>query len=382
MIPQTLANPLVAALVADQFPGMSFDAAIHAEDEMFLFDLPIMKGDRNRTAIHYLAQGKRICGNLSEITNWYFGGFEGIGRFMDFACGYGRLTRHLVHAMPAERIWVSDIYASAVAHQQATFGVSGIVSTVDPTDYPAAPQFDCIYVGSLFSHLPQASFNTWLSKLHSMLSENGILVFSVVGMWLLPKHIARPVSGCYFSPFSESRSLDKADYGTMFVTDEYVRSQVSAAIPGGRYTLHRIPLGLANRQDLYVIAKGHPVNGDLHFTYGPDGWIEKCRITEEGLYLRGWAADLNAGGSAPRVIISLDGQAITEVTPLRDRQDVAAHFDNMPTGPAGWSAEVKLPGVSPSAILMAKVISECGMEHVFSVERVSDLIARTAGNPE
>ena len=271
-------DPYIQIFVADQIRNSAaFNTTIHPQDEMFIFDMAIMKGDKNRTAVHYLAQGKRMCGNLRQIVDWHFGGFDRVGSLLDFACGYGRLTRHLVLEIPPERIWSSDIYAEAVAHQQAAFGVHGIVSTTSPEDYPAAGPFDCIFVGSLFSHLPERTFTKWLGKLYSMLSPNGMIAFSVLDMTLLPAKFPRPESGYFFAASSESRSLDTAEYGTTYVTEEFALAKIREVAGEGKEII-RVPRGLANRQDLYVVAKNGSSNGTLTFIYGPDGWIENCVV--------------------------------------------------------------------------------------------------------
>ncbi len=375
-----MANPIIDAFLADQAPGRSINADIHPQDEMFLFDLPMMKGDADRCAIHYLAQGKRICGDLKQIVDWYFGGFSRVGALLDFASGYGRLTRWLLSEMPASRIWVSDIYAEAVAHQQAAFGVHGIVSTHKPQDYPAAGPFDCIYVGSLFSHLPERTFTDWLSKLYSMLAPGGLIAFSVLDLSLLPPERPRPSSGYFFAAHSESRSLDTAEYGTTYVSEDFVRAKVEKVAGGGPRFL-RIPRGLANHQDLYLIARGKAAGGELNFTHGPEGFIEICRVEADGrLFLRGWAADLNPAGGVREIAITIDGRPVATLTPDRIRKDVVNYFKNPAALNSGWSTYLDATLAPADALLMAKVVNKQGMSHVFSVERVGKLIERTAMN--
>ena len=99
---------------------------------------------------------------LEIIANHKFGGVSNIGKFLDFASGHGRLTRFVVQVLDANRVWISDIKPGAVDYQKTQFGVHGFVSTSLPEDILVDQAFDCIFVGSLFSHLTNETFARWL----------------------------------------------------------------------------------------------------------------------------------------------------------------------------------------------------------------------------
>ena len=69
-------------------------------------------------------------------------------------------------------------------------------------------------------------FKKWLGKLYSFLAPKGLLVFSVHDQAVLPSDIAMPVTGFFFQPHSESRSLDKNQYGSTWVTEDFVRNVI------------------------------------------------------------------------------------------------------------------------------------------------------------
>src|SRR5579864_3562798 len=228
--------------------GVNLD--VHVEDEMLIFFLYTEGYPFEQALAAYFESGRQIWMTVRQILSWRFGSPRACRRFLDFASGYGRLTRHIVAELPQESVWVSDVYAEGVAFQERTFGVKGIVSASDPQDLRLEISFDCILVSSLFTHLPAARFSGWLRRLGAALTPGGMLLFSVhdLSLW---REGPPPASGIAFSPRSDSASLSTEEYGTAWVSEEYVRSAVKAAL--GDCAVHRIPRGLANIQDLYVV---------------------------------------------------------------------------------------------------------------------------------
>ena len=347
----------------------SFCTIIHPDDEMFLFDLPSMKNDADRTAIHYMAQGRQIRDNLAQIIDWHFGGFGNIGKLMDFACGYGRLARYLVQEMPPERIWVSDIYDKAVAFLRSELKVNGIVSTHQPEDYPEAGPFDCIYVGSLFSHLPENTFSRWLERLYRMLTPRGLLIYSVLDEAVMAPGVKMNSKGHLFSTHSESQTLDTSEYGVAFVTEAFVKAQ-AFKVTGRRDNLHRLPKGLAGHQDLYLLSPS--ALGDvttLKYAQNPVGWVELCRRQGNALDVAGWAADPNNAGQISKVEIFLDNNLVGVCLPSVDRPDVAAHLHNPAIVKAGWHCRVDLPSSATNGIVVVRATGSQSLQRVIGVSR-------------
>lgn len=167
---------------------------ISAADEMLHFFIYAQGHGLEQSVAMYLDSGRRIWATLRQIIAWRFGSLDWGGRLLDFASGYGRMTRHLVTDVAKDRVWISDIYTEGVAFQQREFGVHGIVSTTDPVDFPADVTFDCILVSSLFTHLPEARFVEWLRCLGTLLEPGGLLLFSVHDMALRKREHRRPIS--------------------------------------------------------------------------------------------------------------------------------------------------------------------------------------------
>jgi len=371
-------SPLVRALLADLGiePG-GVELAIDPADEMLGFLVQSQAGDRERALYAYFQSGASIAGAMAQVLRWRFGGPARPERLLDFASGYGRVTRFLLRLLPPERLWVSDVYAGAVGFQVRRFGVHGIVSTVRPEDFPAAAgggAFDAILVTSLFTHLPEERFVAWLRVLMGLLAPGGVLAFSVHDSCLLPPGAELPASGLLFQEISESGSLAAADYGSTWVSEEFVRGALARALGGGGAgggdaaggSLHRLRRGLCNFQDLYVAVPeaGADFSG-LDFRGEPYLFVERCALDGPGrLDLRGWAGVLGCG-SLVAVEVVLDGELLARLPVDGARPEVAEMLGEPRLLHSGWGGACRVPeGASrSSSVLRLRVIDDRGAVH-------------------
>ena len=264
-------------------------------------------------------------------------------RILDFACGYGRLLNLLIHKVPPERIWASEIQPDAVAYAADNFGVTALQSSARPEDFEPGERFDLIWVASLFSHLPPGLFQRWLKRLAGLLSPQGIMLFTVHDEALLPADMQMPETGILYIEGSENADLGTDIYGTTFVTEDYVRTAV-AEVLGDDHSCMRLPRLINYEQDAYVIG-GSP-NRDLaefaDVPRGLRGWLDERRIgPDHTLHLAGWAASMD-DDTPVRIEISLDGKA-QPVSTGEPRPRVAEVLGKPGLSHCGWSAEIPLP---------------------------------------
>jgi SAM-dependent methyltransferase len=355
-------HPRVSALLADLgiAPG-TLDLAIDDRDEMLGFLVESHGGDRERALFQYFQSGASIADSLGQVLRWRFAGSGKIPRILDFASGYGRVTRFLLREVPPQRVWVADVYAGGVRFQEERFGVHGLVSAIRPEDFACDERFDAILVTSLFTHLPEERFVAWLRVLLGLLAPGGLLAFSAHSPEVLPAGVEMPAGGFLFQPVSESGSLDKNDYGSTWVTEAFVRSALERALPPGNpgASLHHIERALCNFQDLYLALPEPGVDfSSLAFQGEPQLFVEKAELTAGGyLELSGWAAVRN--GTVREVEVWLDGERLGATLVDAERRDVAGFFSGDPRHVrSGWLCICPLPeGASRStAVLRLRVI--------------------------
>jgi len=329
-------------------------AVIHPSDEMFRYERAIPYRSREAAAIGYFASGLQILQTVREIVEWRFGGFAGVRSLLDFASGYGRVTRYLVRALSPERITVAEIDSSAVEFQRSVFGVGGFVSSADPERFALDRDFDAILAASFFSHLPERSFERWLRGLCAGVAPGGVLIFSVHGMDLLPD--GGSPSPIVFRPVSETDRLDPAEYGTSYVTAEFVRAAVSRSAGAGDRLL-AFPRGLAGLQDLYVLLRPPlPESGGLRVSRCPLGTCDGSRIENGIVFLEGWVEGA-PDEPAPDVRLVL-------------RSTVAAHLPAESAGPASrrrWSFTFPLSAVAPDDVVRVEARSSRGLTSLLAI---------------
>lgn len=391
-------------------PG-TLDLAVDRRDEMLSFLLRSESGDLDRALFTYFRSGASLAGALGQVLRWRFGArLERLGRLLDFASGYGRVTRFLVRdlapQLSPEQIWVSDIYSEGVRFQEERFGVRGLVSTLNPDDFArgdrlasmGSDRFDAILVTSLFTHLPEPTFRAWLRVLLGLLTPGGLLAFSAHGPEVLLSGVELPESGILFQELSESGSLATRDYGSTWVDERFVRravqeAAVEAGIAGGVSTL-RLPRGLCNFQDLYLVVldereEDRPFDS-LAFQAEPQLFVERALLPRPGeLELAGWAAVRQ--GEVRAIEAWLDDRRVGAGAVDLERPDVAAFFAGSGEGGAGagegsagderfrrsgWQLACSLPaGASLStSVLRLRLLDGRGSWHVLLSSSLEGLL--------
>ena len=367
---------IVARLVRSEAPDPAhFRSGISCEDEMFLRPLGRYGGNRNRTLWRYFSFGKLMLGEVSRVVEWAFEGWGNVGSFLDFACGHGRFTRFLIQRLPACRVVASDIYPDAMGFQESEFGVRSVVSCSRPGDYELAQRVDVIFVASLFTHLPAATFRDWLERLLALLSDNGILLFSTSGMNMKPPRVPER-DGFAFARDSESRSLSLDEYGQTFASPEYVGRILAASATSLRWTY--FPHGFVGSQDLYVVSRGVRSFADLDFAAGLTGHFTGINEHGDRYVMGGWAADLGRESSGVAVEVWVDG-VLRGTSPVDiDRPDVAAKVGETALV-SGWSQSLPADSLSSDAWIMVRAVSQRGESAVLALDTAGQMLRYTTG---
>lgn len=349
----------------------SLSTVMHNDDEMFIFTLGQSR-DRDQAIRHYMRTGKEVLDGVKQVVKWKFGGFDRLDSFLDFACGYGRFTRFLVNKLSAERVWVSDISTAAVRFQEEQFHVHGVVSALLPDNVIFDRRFDCVFVLSLLTHLPETTFIPWLRKLFNLMNADGVLIFTVHDESLRPG-LKMPESGFWFEENSEIDTISKSDYGTAVVSEAFVRAAIMQATDGkGSY--RRIPRGVARHQDMYIVVNGPASEfADFEYAWCPVGHLDICKLVAPNvLDLAGWAGDLSCGRKIEDIQVLIDGELMQRCLPFASRPDVVAFFDNdLRFSASGFSCCCRIPEhASESSALTIKLVSDSGLDTVIYHNRI------------
>jgi len=373
-------SPLVAALQLDVLAAGT-PLSVSAADEMFNV-FYYGRGESRDLALHmYLESGKRIWKTFRQVLEWHFGDLARVGSLLDFAAGYGRVSRFLLDDLPAERVWISEIDAGAVRFQEATFGVHGLLSAADPEAFSPGRKFSSILVSSLFTHLPEPRFRAWLAKLLGLVEDGGLLAFSIHDTQLLPDAGEAPF---VFRELSESGSLSTAEYGSAWATEGFVRASLAALAPEGGLSVERIPRGLASYQDLYVVSRGAPrrpatVPDLAPLRGGADGFVESCHLSAgRTLAVGGWVTDRSTRQPVQEIQVYLDGRLAVRSATLSDRPEVADVFPGDAAGGQGWHLEIPLPRRFDTAALRLVAVGADGFSSCLLETTVLALVARVA----
>lgn len=317
-------HPMVSALLRTRVPRWEeLNRAIDWRDDMLDFAIQLFDRDFDRAVTNYFQNALDQFALVKHVASWR----PHPRRMLDFASGYGRLTRLLVHEKLADEVTVSDILEDGMRFQGEQFGVRTILSTKVPEDFAAPEKYDLIFVASLFTHLPPSTFTRWLRRLAQLLEPEGMLLFSVHDESISPEKFEGGIS---FESRSESRVLDVEDYGSTWVRESYVREQVEAIGPG--WACVRLPRALSEWQDVYVISPA-PIESARPRRL-PKGFMDQFGVTETDVRLSGWATP------AERVEVRLDDELVATTRTFLPREDVSSWLGVPRTTGSGWECAI------------------------------------------
>ena len=300
-------------------PSPETRTAIHAADDMYRYNLSILKGSGPCAAVLYYAKGWQIFQTIQRLGASRFGEFRKTPRLLDFASGHGRVTRFLARELDPGRISVAEIHEDAVSFQRDYFGVNGLLSSPGPERFECQSSFPLIVASSFFSHIAPAAFSGWLAALLGCLEPDGLLLFSALGAELSRDPAGAAEAGSLFVPESETSRLDKKAYGTTYVTEDFVRAAVSGA-RGRDWTVRRFRRALCSLQDLYLVAPAEAEMTPFEPILLPWGDVDRYVFSPgaASLEIAGWLERVPEGSEPDRVELRVDNRTVAAVQPRQD----------------------------------------------------------------
>ena len=198
---------------------------------MFAFHLNRYPHDPVKALYSYYRVGLGTAINLLKIAENY--GYKP-GRLVDFGSGYGRVSRFLPGLFPGASCLVTEVKEQAVKFQEQELGLSGILHSQNPEDFPSE-KFDLLLALSVFTHLPEGLFRSWMQNLSERMRDTGAMVITFLdqdrpeSQEILKNFTASPEEFEYirrsedsYFTFVSDRLRDDGLYGSSFVTRSWL----------------------------------------------------------------------------------------------------------------------------------------------------------------
>ena len=207
-----------------------------------------------RWAHVYLTSGSLLARDLLKTLDSVGYQPQRTDRILDFGCGCGRLTRHLVRETDAE-IFGTDYNPALIAWCKANLPRASFSrnNLAPPLSYGAAT-FDLVIARSVFTHLTEDMMRRWLAEMARVIRPGGLFYFSMHGPLLassLPASQRKAVdAGELIVTYSESEGENLC---SSFASPEFVRRRLVRGFELVRYQPGRPVKHL--RQDVYVMRR-------------------------------------------------------------------------------------------------------------------------------
>jgi glycosyltransferase involved in cell wall biosynthesis len=181
---------------------------------------------------YYFMDGQRSARQLDHLITRYHKASGDRISLLEFASGYGCVTRHLKMLGDRYDVLACDIHEAAVDFIRDHIGVTALLSRRLPEQLDLAQRFNIVFALSFFSHMPPTTFAAWARRLFDFVTPGGLLIFTTHGR---AGHAAignpdfSPQGYCFF-PNSEQKDLPTADYGTMVIRPRYAFEAMRSAV--------------------------------------------------------------------------------------------------------------------------------------------------------
>ena len=231
---------------------------IHAEDFIYQFHLEIQPephSDAARASVteYYFRDGNRSATRLDELIRQYHPrATERALSLLEFASGYGCVTRHLARMSGQYSLTTCDIHEQAIHFLSERLATATICSCSDPAAFNANATFDVVFALSFFSHMPHLTFGGWIKALYATLAKDGLLIFTTHGRNDLNRPDATP-DGYWFAEMSEQKDIPTHEYGCMIVTPSYVIDKIGR-LPGAVLIGYQEGFWWG-KQDVFIVQK-------------------------------------------------------------------------------------------------------------------------------
>jgi hypothetical protein len=201
--------------------------SVHRDDLIFQFIITHPSFPDSASAVtYYFKDGANSSRKLAALFDEL--DIRTDASLLEFASGYGCVTRHLKSALPSLAVTACDIHPEAVWFIRNELGTPAILSHRVPERLSLPQRYAVVFALSFYSHMPRETWGRWIRAHLSALTEAGILIFTTHGALSAP-HLGNPeipADGFWFRAQSEQRDLPVEDYGLTLVTREFVEREI------------------------------------------------------------------------------------------------------------------------------------------------------------
>lgn len=229
---------------------------IHMDDFIFKFLIDNQTFDSIESAVrYYFYDGRASVEILSQLIKPLHMRLGDKLEMLEFASGYGCVTRHINSEMINVSSTACDIHPEAIGFIENSLNRKAIHSCRDPNDFKISKKFDVVFALSFFSHMPKKTWSKWLLALYEAVALGGLLIFTTHGQKSTQffGDINFDNEGFYFINQSEQKDLDTADYGQTIVTESYVSNVIYSDLKNLNYVFKEGYWW--GHQDCYIVQK-------------------------------------------------------------------------------------------------------------------------------
>ncbi len=241
-------------IINDYAGQLGVSPAVHPDDHIFNFLIDHQGFPSDETRIkYYFEDGRESAKKLRGILRRVLG--EGSIDVLEFASGYGCVSRHLVGDNKIKLV-SCDIHPQAISFLENKIGVRALHSVSVPENLDPGRTYDAVFALSFFSHMPITTWARWLVKLFSLVRPGGVLIFTTQGEKSLPFLLMENPPeeyGYRYAMSSEQIDLPLEEYGQMVMSPDLVRRHINT-LPGAECISDEVTTWW-NHQDVFIVRK-------------------------------------------------------------------------------------------------------------------------------
>ncbi|MFH0944833.1 MAG: class I SAM-dependent methyltransferase [Planctomycetota bacterium] len=255
----TLELTIVGVLEGQDVAKMDFGYHRPPKEQVFPPSDVMIRATGSDNHEFYRATGIKACNDFRRYLRGHID-LAAVRNLMEWGCGAGRLSRHLIDRFKGARFFGTDIDKEAVQWAAANLKGEFIPCGLSPPlDYQDG-QFDLVVSLSVFTHLTKRFQDLWLAEIRRVLEPGGVFLATThgafAGRWTFhqPGEFEEVFKTGFYDGL-EDTNLGKVAggdyYRSTFQTYEYTREYWSKTFE----ILDYIEGGMNNLQDVYILRK-------------------------------------------------------------------------------------------------------------------------------